>query len=405
MASTLDNLLSSSDITDSTDFPDTSHAPGLRPLDEALRCNICRDFYDAPVSLTCGHSFCSVCIRSALPVNATCPLCRKPASEVHLRKDIAVETAVQAWKTARPLILRLANQEVERKSRPQPIIVPRRGSDEPTRKRKRSGSPNHTSDDEVVIAAPSSPLLSGSATPDALPDTVECPICQKFVHSQNINTHIDSNCKRYVADEASSSALADPKGKQRQQWGLLFGNKGSGSSTAATRTKGKSKGKARAREGDDEAEPEHLPKVAYDIHPRARIAEMLNEWDLPTHGDKNTLIRRHSKWIVLYNANVDRAPEHRRSLEQLRNELRKMEEAEQKTRKETVDDPVAYQRANRDAFAKLTEAARPKKTKDKQADEEPTRLGSPATAHRAGSGATGADSDGGTKDVIDVDAS
>ena len=52
-----------------------------------------------------------------------------------------------------------------------------------------------------------------------------------------------------------------------------------------------------AREGDDEAEPEHLPKVAYDIHPRARIAEMLNEWDLSTHGDKNTLIRRHSKYV------------------------------------------------------------------------------------------------------------
>ena len=127
MSSTLDKLLGSSDITDSTDFPDNTHTPGLRALDDALRCNICRDFYDAPVSLTCGHSFCSVvrkcesavlyfrvklepdlratsmlqCIRSALPINATCPSCRKPASEVHLRKDIAVETAVQAWMAAR----------------------------------------------------------------------------------------------------------------------------------------------------------------------------------------------------------------------------------------------------------------------------------------------------------------
>ena len=46
---------------------------------------------------------------------------------------------------------------------------------------------------------------------------------------------------------------------------------------------------------------------------------------------------------MLYNANVDRAPAHRRTLDQLRHDLRKAEEAEQKTRKETVDDPVAYQ--------------------------------------------------------------
>ncbi|KAH9890648.1 hypothetical protein C8Q73DRAFT_651859 [Cubamyces lactineus] len=404
MVSALENLLSSADITDSTDFPDNSHAPGLRTLDEALRCNICRDFYDAPVSLTCGHSFCSVCIRSALPVNATCPSCRKPASEVHLRKDIAVETAVQAWKSARPLTLRLANQEVERRLQPQPSTVPRAHSGEPSRKRKRSGSSNHTSDDEVIMHAPSSPLLSGTATPDTLPaprlkDTVECPICQKSVHSQKINMHIDSDCRRHIADEASSSATSDSKGKQRQQWGLLFGSKGAGSSTVTTKTKGKSKGKARYAPQTIPTELEHLPKVAYDIHPRARIAEMLSEWDLSTHGDKNALIRRHSKWIVLYNANVDRAPEHRRTLDQLRNELRKMEEAEQKTRKETVDDPVAYQRANKDAFARLTEAARPKKAKGEEADEERTRHGESATAPQAEV------PEGITQDVIDVDAS
>lgn len=46
---------------------------------------------------------------------------------------------------------------------------------------------------------------------------------------------------------------------------------------------------------------------------------------------------------MLYNANVDRAPENRKTVEQLRIDLRRAEEAEQKTRKEVVDDPVAYQ--------------------------------------------------------------
>ncbi|CDO68859.1 hypothetical protein BN946_scf185000.g2 [Trametes cinnabarina] len=115
------------------------------------------------------------------------------------------------------------------------------------------------------------------------------------------------------------------------------------------------------KEGEEEPEARHIPKVAYDIHPQKRMVELLNEWGLPTHGDRNALIRRHSRWVVLYNANVDRAPENRWTLDRLRTELRKAEEAEQKTRKEVVEDPIAYQKSNKAEFAKLTEAARPRK--------------------------------------------
>lgn len=51
---------------------------------------------------------------------------------------------------------------------------------------------------------------------------------------------------------------------------------------------------------EDDAEPEHLPKVAYDIHPQKRIVELLNEWGLPTHGEKNALIKRHSRYAYVY---------------------------------------------------------------------------------------------------------
>ncbi|KAI0781354.1 hypothetical protein BD413DRAFT_462819 [Trametes elegans] len=418
MEHTLDRLLAAPDITDSTDFPDTTHAPGLRGLDDALRCNICRDFYDAPVSLSCGHSFCSVCVRSALPVNATCPSCRKPASEGHLRKNTAVESAVNAWKVARPLILRLSKDEHERKTRP-PAPDARRRDLEPPHKRKRSVSPLSVSDDEIVALPPgSSPAPSGSATPDMLPGkpaisppyTVGCPICQKAVPSQKINMHIDSSCKRYLAEGSTPSTAHDPKGKQKQQWSKLLGVGGGGSSSTSHGHKSKDKGKGKSRcvpSDDDDTEPEHIPKVAYDIHPQKRIAEMLSEWGLPTHGEKGALARRHSKWIVLYNANVDRAPENRRTLEQLRSELRQIEEAERKTRKQTVDDPVAYQKANKAAFAKLTEAARPKKTSNvKKDEEEPIPQHTDVRGSPVESGAT-EDSEGrtGVNGVIDIDSS
>lgn len=80
----LKELLDNADIQDPTDFPPASTAPGLRALDNALRCNICQELYDAPVVLTCGHCFCSL-VRVML-IASTCfvtvsiplPVCTHP---------------------------------------------------------------------------------------------------------------------------------------------------------------------------------------------------------------------------------------------------------------------------------------------------------------------------------------
>lgn len=44
------------DVTDPSDFS----TENLQKLDSSLRCTICKDFYDAPVMLHCGHTFCSL---------------------------------------------------------------------------------------------------------------------------------------------------------------------------------------------------------------------------------------------------------------------------------------------------------------------------------------------------------
>lgn len=47
------------DVPDPTDFPPLSVAPGLRDLDGSFRCTICGELFDGPVTLPCGHCFCS----------------------------------------------------------------------------------------------------------------------------------------------------------------------------------------------------------------------------------------------------------------------------------------------------------------------------------------------------------
>lgn len=52
------STLLAQDIPDPTDFP--KEASSLAHLDTAVRCQICSNFLDGPVTLSCGHCFCSV---------------------------------------------------------------------------------------------------------------------------------------------------------------------------------------------------------------------------------------------------------------------------------------------------------------------------------------------------------
>lgn len=85
-----------------------------------------------------------------------------------------------------------------------------------------------------------------------------------------------------------------------------------------------------------------IPKVAYRTLKDKRLREMLSDHDLPTTGDKDTLIRRHERWVLLYNANLDRSLMDRSTLEELRMDLKKWEET-RGGKKVGVRDVGAYQ--------------------------------------------------------------
>lgn len=116
------------DVTDSSDWLKTPVAP-LGPVEAALRCQVCKDFYNTPMITSCSHTFCSLCIRRCLTNDGKCPSCRASDQELRLRRNWVVEELVDAFKTARPSILRLAQDLAEAKESRSPPLRKRKLGD------------------------------------------------------------------------------------------------------------------------------------------------------------------------------------------------------------------------------------------------------------------------------------
>lgn len=230
-------LLRDMDVQDPTDFPPSSTAPGLRALDNALRCKICQELYEAPVVLTCGHCFCSLCARNQLSEKPTCPTCWKEAAISSFRVNPAMEEAVTAWKDARPFVLetlalRMSASESSRPTkRHKPNPPARSDSVSPRKQSRRSEFPgkgrnrpntNTPDDDEEQDISSNMQSRTGNSS-----SSVECPICEKIVPSARINDHLDSNCKRYSTSSGGTNASLSKPG-QKDAWLKLLDGKGSG---------------------------------------------------------------------------------------------------------------------------------------------------------------------------------
>lgn len=93
-------------ISDASDFVHT-RIPKLSQLDTLLRCHICKDFLKVPVLTPCGHTFCSVCIREYINVQAKCPLCLTELRDSMLRSEFLVSEIIDTYKSIRSDILEI----------------------------------------------------------------------------------------------------------------------------------------------------------------------------------------------------------------------------------------------------------------------------------------------------------
>ncbi|MCJ1249776.1 E3 ubiquitin-protein ligase rad18 [Trapelia coarctata] len=274
-------------VTDSSDWLATPLAP-LRSVEAALRCQVCKDFYNTPMITTCSHTFCSLCIRRCLTSEGKCPSCRSSDQEIRLRRNWAVQELVDAFQEARPNLLKAGQELVEARSDGGLDSGKRKLGDTDLeqsdrgvalRRKTRSQSRRVSADQPEVTGEVDEQTTGGEAHgPDYEPDDgmAACPICFKRMKVEAVFPHLDTH----------------QDGQQPKR-----------NDTHMSLLSSKPKNPSQAGEG---AKPlERLPSLSYSIMNENTLRKKITTLGIPSWGAKPLLIRRHTEWVNLWNANCD----------------------------------------------------------------------------------------------------
>lgn len=188
---------SSHDVDDSTDWISTSLS-AFEPLEQALRCEICKGFYDNPVITSCSHTFCSLCIRRSIARDGKCPICTSACQADKLSPNIAVREIVSKFRDARPKALELARAdrntaEATASGTKRKIEETDLEDGEPVRLTRsrltRSRSRRGDGTDEMPVVIPDS---GDEKDEDFMPEgMVKCPSCSQPMKEELVFTHLD----------------------------------------------------------------------------------------------------------------------------------------------------------------------------------------------------------------------
>ncbi|PYI21002.1 DNA repair protein rad18 [Aspergillus violaceofuscus CBS 115571] len=274
------------DLPDSTDWLVTPLSL-LAPLESALRCQVCKDFFENPVITSCSHTFCSLCIRRCLSTEGKCPACRSSDQELKLRQNWAVQELVETFQNARPSVLQLATQaataaaqtgegDLERpasKKRKADIAAGRSVEGVRTRSQARGG-PAQQAPTEVIE------VIDDSQDEELPADgLVACPVCQRRMKNEAVFSHLDK----------CTGEPAPPKASPKTSFGSLHMPM---SAPVPYRT--------------PKNKPlERLPTINYSLYKESMLRKKLKDLGIPNTGPRPLLQRRHTEWVNLWNANCD----------------------------------------------------------------------------------------------------
>ncbi|KAJ2002684.1 E3 ubiquitin-protein ligase rad18 [Coemansia thaxteri] len=300
------------ELEDPSDWPDT--LPRLRELDQLLRCPVCKEYFGtAMVTTSCGHTFCSLCVRRCLAQETRCPSCRVSLTESELHPNRLIDSIVHTFKNGRPQLLDALKDKADsaERSKQRAALKPKQGcvherrmqEMDASQKRRRIGTRNAGISDNRVAhtsAVASSPVVELTSSDvelmansdddsDFMPDkissptrtrpatklqsSVPCPNCQEPVRQARINWHLDRCLSgRPTRDTLAAGALP--------ALGL------------------------QAAPAAHSALPRPT-KLAYSLFSEAKLRRTLKDLGIPTKGDKQQMQARHVEWVNLYMANAD----------------------------------------------------------------------------------------------------
>ena len=353
------------DIPDSTDWLNTP-LRDFSTLENALHCQICKEFYDTPMITSCSHTFCSKCIRTCLSTDGKCPACRAADQASKLRNNWALQEVVAAFLAARPTALHVARKEKEqseeaakRPGKRKRAVLDAHADDvvevendvRTTRSKSRRVAASQNSQTEPIEIDDTDgddDFEPGSVPGDGL---VDCPLgCGKRMKIQAVDPHLD-RCE----DEKKQGSRAN------------------------SRTPVNGIGSSRPITSQSIKPQEKTNELNYSLLTETKLRQKLNELGIPSWGSKSLMIKRHTEWVNLWNANCD--SNHPRGKRELLQELDSWERtqggkaptanglASTVMRKEF--DGAGWANRNKDEFSRLIADAKRKKSNPATASELP----------------------------------
>jgi len=340
------------DVPDSTDWLNTPLAL-LSHLESALHCQICKEFYDTPMITSCSHTFCSRCIRTSLSADGRCPACRASDQASKLRNNWQLQEVVSTFLAARPEALKIARQERDEANKEKKPAKRKRavldsddiaeaeGGGRTTRSKSRRTVASQSSQQELIEVDDSDD--DGSFEPEKPKDDglIECPLgCGKRMKIEAVEPHLD-RCE----DEKE----AEKKAKARKATGGL--------------------NSSRASQRNTPRPQDRISELNYSLLKETAMRKKMDELGLPSFGSKQLMVRRHTEWVNLWNANCDSS--NARTKRELLHDLDTWERT-QGGRAPTTNqgygimrkdfDGNSWANKNKDDFSRLIADARRKKT-------------------------------------------
>ncbi|KAK5121536.1 hypothetical protein LTR85_005369 [Meristemomyces frigidus] len=358
------------DIPDSTDWLKTP-LKDFAQLENALHCQICKEFYDTPMITSCSHTFCSKCIRTSLSADGKCPACRTADQASKLRNNWALQEVVATFRSARPAAISIARREQEE------VAQARRPG-----KRKRAimdsdevegaAAEGRTtrSKSRRVAASQTDPIEIGDTDGDddfepEQPDDglVECPLgCGKRMQIEQVEPHLD-RCE-------------DEKKQERR---------------AKSRTPVNGLSSSRPASAQPTRPQDRISELNYSLLRDNAMRKKLEEIGIPGWGSKQLMVKRHTEWVNLWNANCD--SNHPRTKRELLHDLDTWERTQGGRAPNTQSglangvmrkdfDGTGWASKNKDEFSRLIADARRKKSNPATASNPPKEEDAPEDASK-----------------------